>query len=127
MIVKSIKDSGFTLIELMIVVAIIGILAALAIPNYRTFTNKAKTSEAKTLLGAIATMQEAFQAERGTYASDIVTLGFASTGHTYFLEPEFEKSDYSFTATTSGNLDTDPDVDIWTINETRTLIHIQMD
>src|SRR5262245_63501809 len=58
---------GFTLIELMIVVAIIGILAAIAIPNFLQYQMKSRQSEAKTNLQAIRTSEIAFQAERGCY------------------------------------------------------------
>ncbi|MDP1769949.1 MAG: prepilin-type N-terminal cleavage/methylation domain-containing protein [Nitrospirota bacterium] len=61
------KQEGFTLIELMIVVAIIGILAAIAIPNFLTYQLKSRQSEAKVNLGAIKTSLIAFQAERGCY------------------------------------------------------------
>ena len=58
---------GFTLIELMIVVAIIGILAAIAIPNFLKFQAKSKQSEAKANLGAIFTGQIAFFGEQNVY------------------------------------------------------------
>jgi len=61
------KREGFTLIELMIVVAIIGILAAIAIPNFIKFQLRSKAGEGKVNLAGIRTAEEAYFAEAGTY------------------------------------------------------------
>ncbi len=68
---------GFTLIELMIVVAIIGILAAIAIPNFIRFQARSKQSEAKTNLKALFTAQKAWFGERDKFETDGSTIGFA--------------------------------------------------
>ncbi|MBF0259678.1 MAG: prepilin-type N-terminal cleavage/methylation domain-containing protein [Desulfamplus sp.] len=98
------NQKGFTLIELMIVVAIIGILAAIAIPNFLQYQMKAKTAEAKTNIGAIRTSQEAYAAENDVYllagpqpaaggstkvafvaaGTDFATIGFAPAGLVYY-------------------------------------------
>ncbi|XHF30429.1 prepilin-type N-terminal cleavage/methylation domain-containing protein [Corallococcus exercitus] len=70
------KKGGFTLIELMIVVAIIGILAAIAIPNFIRFQAKSKQSEAKTNLKAIFTAQKSYFGEKDKYSTDFTVIGF---------------------------------------------------
>ena len=70
---------GFTLIELMIVVAIIGILAAIAIPNFLRFQAKSKQSEAKGNLGGIFTAEVAYQGERNFFGN-FTEIAWAPTG-----------------------------------------------
>ena len=72
------KQGGFTLIELMIVVAIIGILAAIAIPNFLQYQMKSRQSEAKVNLNAIKTSEVAFQAEKGCYLGVPIMSGTAA-------------------------------------------------
>jgi type IV pilus assembly protein PilA len=79
---------GFTLIELMIVVAIIGILAAIAIPNFLKFQAKSKQSEAKSNLGAIFTGQTAYFGEYNVY-SNFTAINWSPSGtprYRYTLE-----------------------------------------
>jgi type IV pilus assembly protein PilA len=67
---------GFTLIELMIVVAIIGILAAIAIPNFIKFQARSKQSEAKVNLKAAYTAQKAYFSANDTYSEYVSNIGF---------------------------------------------------
>jgi type IV pilus assembly protein PilA len=71
------SQSGFTLIELMIVVAIIGILAAIAIPQYSDYTAKSQAAEAFALLDGLKTSVSAEYSETGTWAipTGAVTAG----------------------------------------------------
>lgn len=64
------KSQGFTLIELMIAVAIIGIIAAFAIPSYLETVRKTQRSDAKVALSEAAARQEQFFAENNTYAAN---------------------------------------------------------
>jgi len=73
--------AGVTLMELMIVVVIVGILAAVGYPNYRDFTIRAKRTEAKAALLQIATNQERFYINNNTYTTNMTNLGFAVAGN----------------------------------------------
>ena len=59
------KSKGFTLVELIIVIVIVGILSIVAVPIYRGYTKKAIATEAKALLGSIATAEKVYYAEFG--------------------------------------------------------------
>jgi type IV pilus assembly protein PilA len=67
------RRSGFTLIELMIVIAILGLLAALAIPNFLRFQLRAKSSEGKTNLAAIRSIENAYFTEFNVFIATPVT------------------------------------------------------
>src|SRR5437773_1453977 len=74
---RTLFQKGFTLIELMIVVAIIGILAAIAIPNFIKFQARSKQSEAKANLKAMFTAEKAFYQEKDRFSSYVAEVGFA--------------------------------------------------
>lgn len=73
---KRLAQRGFTLIELMIVVAIVGILAAIAYPAYQDSVLKGRRAEARTALLELMQQQERYMTQRGTY------LVFSNTGGT---------------------------------------------
>lgn len=82
---KSVQQ-GFTLIELMIVVAIIGILAAVALPAYQDYTIRAQVSEGMSLASGARTAMAEFYNDRGAFASDNASYGLE--------EPETIKGSY---------------------------------
>jgi type IV pilus assembly protein PilA len=144
---------GFTLIELMIVVAIIGILAAIAIPNFLRFQAKSKQSEAKTNLGGIFTAQIAFFGDNNFFGN-FDQIAWAPTGTTrYYFDSGTDNTtgaaspqdyrgtvytgysamaglshgDNTFVIGASANIDTDATQDRWSVNELRQLIPVSDD
>ncbi|PID73716.1 MAG: dolichyl-phosphate-mannose--protein mannosyltransferase [Desulfobacterales bacterium] len=131
------NKKGFTLIELMIVVAIIGILAAIAIPNFLTYQCKSKQSEAKTNLGAIANSEETYMAEYNVYKnatdsstgkndpSALAAINWESKGKTLYKYSVTSTAGSgttpaSFTATATGQPKSGK-VDTWTMDQDKNL------
>jgi len=70
------RIAGVTLIELMLVVTIIGIMTAIAVPAYRGYTERAQRTEGKNALNRLVTAQENFRLQNNTYTNNLAALGF---------------------------------------------------
>jgi len=103
---KLLRDQrGFTLTELMIVIVIIGILASIAIPRYRTVTSRAKVVEFKSLLEQLYSLEENHYSESDAYSSDLGLIGFEDPKAKYFsFSVEADSTTFTATATCTGDI-----------------------
>ena len=84
--IKAMKsEKGFTIVELLIVVVIIGILAAIVIVAYNGVTNRAKASKANSLATTVQKKAEAYNAELGYYPAALTDLTSAASSTTYYI------------------------------------------
>lgn len=77
---RTLNQQGFSLVELMIVVAIIGLLAAVGVPQYQKFQARARQGEAKSSLSALYASEQSFFGEWNLYTVDLKNIGFGVTG-----------------------------------------------
>ncbi|MFQ5588300.1 MAG: type IV pilin protein [Nitrospiria bacterium] len=118
---------GFTLIELMIVVVIVGVLVAIAVPNFLNYQAKAQQAEARTSLGAIYLNMTAYSMGNinpppsdGFVGANLAAIGFQSTGsprYSYTLTLAQTSVFVALATGGSGHVNGDR----WTIDETKTL------
>jgi prepilin-type N-terminal cleavage/methylation domain-containing protein len=86
------SEAGFTLIELMIVVGIIGILCTIAIPKFETHMAKARQAESKIALAAIYGAEKSFYSEYAAYVSSMDAIGYQPEGARRFYNVGFVAS-----------------------------------
>jgi prepilin-type N-terminal cleavage/methylation domain-containing protein len=78
------NEKGFTLIELLVVVLIIGILAAIALPQYRKAVEKSRAVETKNLIRAVSTAQQDYKLTTGNWAGDLSQLIMEFPNYTFY-------------------------------------------
>ena len=105
---KAIARTGFTLVELAVVIVIIGVLAAFAVPRFKASVERSKAAEAFNYLASVQAAQERYHARQSTYATNVADLDIQMTAPKYFSVP------LTFTAGGTGELD-----DSWTLTLTR--------
>jgi len=150
-VVEKKKSYGSCLITFFGCCLVVGILAAIAIPDFLKFCAPAKQSEAKTNLGAIFTTQVSYFGEYGTYAGGkdcFARLGWSPEGETKYtyhcggdtINPTRRgvaptaclayppvSSKRAFTVCASGNIDHDATVDEWIMNDAKVLTNVVND
>jgi prepilin-type N-terminal cleavage/methylation domain-containing protein len=126
------NQKGFTILELIVVAAILGILAGIAIPIYLSYLKRARQVEAPVALNEVKRLESMYFAFNGGYGT-LDEIGYhPATALRYYtvtleLIPPSNGQPASFIATAAGSIDSDPDEDIWTIIPDGTLQHVQVD
>ena len=86
------KNRGMTLVELLIVVAIVAILASVALPSWNSQVQKARRADARNTLMFVQVEQEKYRADNGSYASSMSALGSALTTPPHVITTTFRLS-----------------------------------
>jgi len=122
------NKKGLTIIELLIVVVVLGILAALALPRFLKVQVRAKASEAKGMLKAALVLQKAYYNQHGQYSADLAEIGFVQVplvsddppgrGRYRIAIPVASDEELRVTATCVVDFDGDGQYSVWIIDQT---------
>jgi type IV pilus assembly protein PilE len=120
------KEEGFSLTEILVVIVIIGILVLLAMPKFTSVITRAKTTEAKTMLKHLHTLEEAFYYENDRYSQELEEVGFEQVGlitdggeARYKIEIiKADVNEFLARATAVVDFDKDGQFNIWEVDQT---------
>ena len=129
------REDGFSLTEVLVVIVIIGILILLALPRFTSVITKAKTTEAKTMLRHLYTLQKAYYYENDCYAHSLSELGFEQAplitegGEARYKIEILKAETENFVAQATAVVDFDKDgqYNVWEVNETGKIIQTVTD
>ncbi len=119
------SENGFSLTELLVVIVIIGILAALSLPKFMSVITRAKSTEAKLMLKQAWQLEKTFYMENDTYSNNLAAIGFEQEvlktdgGPARYLIEVTEITPAGFIATATSVVDFDKDgvFNVWSINQ----------
>ena len=124
------SNKGFTLIEMMVVLVIIGILTLIALPRFMNMTTKAKTTGAKMMLRNVHTLMQAYFFEHDQYTTDLALIGFeqaptveegGSARYVITIEAA-DGAQFMTVATAVVDFDKDGQFNVWEINHDALLV-----
>jgi len=130
------KDArGFTLTELLVVIVIIGILAALTIPRFLNVTTSAKMTEAKLMLKQVYNLERSYYLENDAYSSDLEAIGFeaeklkSAGGNARYKIAITKATEVEFLATATSAVDFDKDgaFNVWSVDQNGELKQVAPD
>ena len=129
------KEDGFSLTEILVVIVIIGILVLLAMPKFTSVIGQAKKTEAKLMLKQLHTLQQTYYYANDRFADDLTAIGFdqerlVSDGGKARYRIEVVTADhqqYTGRATAVVDFDQDGNYNVWEVNQNGTIKQIRED